>query len=177
MVGPDWQFDAQLVRIGRFLVVLGQAFTNLPCGDAHHGIHCGIVIRVPAEDIDGKSRGVADDVIARNLQSVHNGDRVDLGDRSLVIYDAPGHTPGSIVIFDEKTGNLFTGDSFGSNSPTIPDAFWLQFTQVPLDTYLATVKTSRTYFRGKVTHLMTGHNDHPLGGKSTSITCNRPCNL
>jgi glyoxylase-like metal-dependent hydrolase (beta-lactamase superfamily II) len=112
-----------------------------------------------------KSRGIADDVIARNLQSVHNGDRVDLGDRSLVIYDAPGHTPGSIVIFDEKTGNLFTGDSFGSNSPTIPDALFLQFTQVPLDTYLATVKTTRTYFRGKVTHLMTGHNDHPLAGE------------
>ncbi len=112
-----------------------------------------------------KSRGISDDVIARNLLSVHNGDHVDLGNRSLVIYDAPGHTPGSIVIFDEKTGNLFTGDSFGSNSPTIPDALWLQFTQVPLDSYLATVKTTRTYFRGKVTHLMTGHNDHPLTGE------------
>ncbi len=112
-----------------------------------------------------KSRGIADDVIAKNLQSVHNGDRVDLGDRSLVIYDAPGHTPGSIVIFDEKTGNLFTGDSYGSNSPTIPDALWLQFSQAPVDTYLATVKTSRQYFRGKVTHIMTGHNDHPLIGE------------
>ena len=88
----------------------------------------------PATERLLKSRGVADDVIAKNLQSVHNGDRVDLGDRSLVIYDAPGHTPGSIVIFDEKTGNLFTGDSFGSNSPTIPDALWLQFSQVPVDT-------------------------------------------
>jgi hypothetical protein len=27
------------------------------------------------------------------------------------------------------------------------------------------VKTSRQYFRGKVTHMMTGHNDHPLTGK------------
>ncbi len=112
-----------------------------------------------------KSRGISDEVIAKNLLSVHNGDRVNLGDRSLVIYDAPGHTPGSIVVFDEKTGNLFTGDSFGSNSPTIPDALWLQFTQSPLDSYLATAKTVRPYFRGKVTHLMTGHNDHPLTGE------------
>lgn len=112
-----------------------------------------------------KSRGIPDDVIAKDLISVHNGDRVDLGDRSLVIYDAPGHTPGSIVIFDEKTGNLFTGDSFGSNSPTIPDALWLQFSQAPVDAYLATVKTTRQYFRGKVTHIMTGHNDHPLIGE------------
>ena len=119
----------------------------------------------PATERLLKSRGIADDVIAKNLLPVHNGDRVDLGDRSLVIYDAPGHTPGSIVIFDEKTGNLFTGDSFGSNSPTIPDALWLQFSQAPADAYLATVKTSRQYFRGKVTHIMTGHNDHPLTGE------------
>ena len=112
-----------------------------------------------------KSRGIADEVIAKNLLRVHNGDSVDLGERSLVIYDAPGHTPGSIVIFDEKTGNLFTGDSFGSNSPTIPDALWLQFSQGPLDAYLATVKTTRQYFRGKVTHMMTGHNDQPLIGE------------
>ena len=119
----------------------------------------------PATERLLKTRGIADDVIAKNLQSVHNGDHVDLGDRSLVIYDAPGHTPGSIVIFDEKTGNLFTGDSFGSNSPTIPDALWLQFSQAPVDTYLATVKTTRLYFRGKVTHIMTGHNDRPLNGE------------
>ncbi len=112
-----------------------------------------------------KSRGVSDQAIEKNLLSVHNGDRIDLGDRSLVIYDAPGHTPGSIVVFDEKSGNLFTGDSFGSNSPTIPDALWLQFTKSPLDTYLATVKTTRQNFRGRVTHLMTGHNDHPLLGE------------
>ena len=112
-----------------------------------------------------KSRGVPDEAIAKNLHSVHDRDRVDLGDRSLVIYDSPGHTPGSIVVFDEKSGNLFTGDSFGSNSPTIPDALWLQFTQSPLDAYLATVKTTRQNFRGKVTHLMTGHNDHPLMGE------------
>jgi glyoxylase-like metal-dependent hydrolase (beta-lactamase superfamily II) len=119
----------------------------------------------PATERLLKSRGISDDVIAKNLLSVHNGDRVDLGDRSLVIYDAHGHTPGSIVIFDEKTGNLFTGDSFGSNSPTIPDALWLQFSQTPLDVYLATVKTTRQNFRGKVTHVMTGHNDHPLMGE------------
>jgi len=119
----------------------------------------------PATERLLKSRGIADDVIAKNLLSVHDGDRVDLGDRSLIIYDAHGHTPGSLVVFDEKTGNLFTGDSFGSNSATIPDALWLQFTQIPLDTYLATVKTTRENFRGKVTHIMTGHNDRPLMGE------------
>jgi len=150
----------------------------LPIFTHSHGDHIGqadqfiadTVERIGADDRPAterllKSRGVADDVIAKHLLSVHDGDRVDLGDRSLLIYDAHGHTPGSIVIFDEKTGNLFTGDSFGSNSPTIPDALWLQFSQTPLDSYLATVKATRRNFRGKVAHIMTGHNDHPLIGE------------
>ena len=59
-----------------------------------------------------QKRGIADDVIAKHALALHDGDRIDLGDRSLAIYDTPGHTPGSSVILDEQTGNLFTGDSF-----------------------------------------------------------------
>jgi glyoxylase-like metal-dependent hydrolase (beta-lactamase superfamily II) len=113
-----------------------------------------------------KNRGIPDEVIEKNLGTAHDGDRVDLGDRSLAIYAAPGHTPGSLVVFDEQNGNLFTGDSFGSNSPTIPDALWLQWSQTPLDIYLATVKNTRANFRGKVKYMMTGHNDHPLEGEA-----------
>jgi glyoxylase-like metal-dependent hydrolase (beta-lactamase superfamily II) len=63
-----------------------------------------------------KQDGIADDVIAKHAMIAHDGDRIDLGDRSLTIYAVPGHTPGSLVIFDEATGNRFAGDSFGSNS-------------------------------------------------------------
>ena len=112
-----------------------------------------------------KSRGIPDDVIGKNLLSAHDGDRVDLGDRSLIIYAAPGHTPGSLVILDEQSGNLFTGDSFGSNSPIIPDALWMQFSRVSLDVYLAAIKNCRANFHGKVKYVMTGHNDRPLTGE------------
>jgi hypothetical protein len=71
-----------------------------------------------------------------------------------------------MVILDEQTGNLFTGDSFGSNSQTIPDALWLQFSNTSLDLYLATIKSCRANFRGKVKHIMTGHNDQPLLGET-----------
>ena len=113
-----------------------------------------------------KSRGIPDDVIAKNVVSAHDGDRVDIGGRSLVIYAAPGHTPGSIVIFDEQTGNLFSGDAFGSNSPTIPDALWMQFDQKPLDIYWSMIKSVRSKLGDKVKYIMTGHNDRPLQGET-----------
>ena len=113
-----------------------------------------------------KTRGIPDDVITKHIAVVHNGDRIDLGDRTLVVYEVPGHTNGSIVVFDERSGYLFTGDSYGSNSPTIPDALWMQWAQAPLDGYLSTVKTSRANFRSKVKYIMTGHNDHPLEGEA-----------
>ena len=113
-----------------------------------------------------KSRGVPEGVIARNVISVHDGEKIAIGGRSLTIYAAPGHTPGSTVIFDKETGNLFSGDSFGSNSPTIPDALWMQFSKATLDVYLATVRNVRAKLGPGVKYIMTGHNDHPLKGEA-----------
>jgi glyoxylase-like metal-dependent hydrolase (beta-lactamase superfamily II) len=107
-------------------------------------------------------QGVPADQIQDHLKSVSDGDHVDIGDRSLLIFAAPGHTPGSLVVLDPLTGNTFSGDSFGSNSPTIPDALWMQFSKTPLDVYLATVKGVRLNLGDRVKALMTGHNDHPL---------------
>lgn len=113
-----------------------------------------------------KRAGVPDGVIAKNVVAVRGGDRIDIGGRSLAIYDAPGHTPGSIVIFDKQTGNLFSGDAFGSNSPTIPDAIWMQFDKGSLDVYLAMIKNVRAQLGGGVRYIMTGHNDHPIKGET-----------
>lgn len=42
--------------------------------------------------------------------TVAEGDRVDLGDRVLTVLHLPGHTPGSLALYDERRGELFTGD-------------------------------------------------------------------
>jgi glyoxylase-like metal-dependent hydrolase (beta-lactamase superfamily II) len=39
------------------------------------------------------------------------GDEVDLGDRRFVVLHTPGHTAGSICLFEERSGVLFTGDA------------------------------------------------------------------
>lgn len=113
-----------------------------------------------------KNRGVPEDLIAKHVVAVHDRERIDIGGRSLTIYALPGHTPGSIVIFDKQTGDLFTGDAFGSNSPTIPDAAWMQFDPKPLDIYLAEVRRGRAELGNGVKYIMTGHNDHSLKGET-----------
>jgi len=41
---------------------------------------------------------------------VADGDVVDLGDRAFVVVHVPGHTPGSVALWEEATGLLLTGD-------------------------------------------------------------------
>ena len=41
---------------------------------------------------------------------VEDGDRVDLGDRSFEILHLPGHSPGSIGLWEQASGILFSGD-------------------------------------------------------------------
>lgn len=45
------------------------------------------------------------------LIPVRDGDRIDLGGRTLKIIDLPGHTPGSIAVLDVEKRVLFSGDS------------------------------------------------------------------
>jgi glyoxylase-like metal-dependent hydrolase (beta-lactamase superfamily II) len=141
-----------------------------------HGDHTGQADKFIADSIEHindadrtqvvaslTQKGVPQDAINRNLQNIKDGDIFNLGDRQLSVYQVPGHTPGSIVLFEKATGYLFTGDSIGSNGPGIPDAFWLHLpTSPPLDEYLSTLEVFRSRVKGGVKRIMTGHNDHPL---------------
>jgi glyoxylase-like metal-dependent hydrolase (beta-lactamase superfamily II) len=43
-----------------------------------------------------------------------DGDRIDLGGRTLQVLHTPGHTPDSICLFDEENGLLFGGDTYNT---------------------------------------------------------------
>lgn len=45
---------------------------------------------------------------------ITTGSTVDLGGRVLEIVDVPGHTPGSVAVYDASDDLLFTGDAIGS---------------------------------------------------------------
>jgi glyoxylase-like metal-dependent hydrolase (beta-lactamase superfamily II) len=111
-----------------------------------------------------RRRGVSNEQLAAHLVSANDETKIDLGDRALEIITVPGHTPGSIVIFDPATGSLFTGDSVGNNSNLPPDVMWMQRSPQPLDQYFAAVRTARARLGNRVRLIMTGHNDRPLVG-------------
>lgn len=48
---------------------------------------------------------------------VTDGEVIDIGNRKLVIYHTPGHSPGHICIFDNTNGYLFTGDLLYDETP------------------------------------------------------------
>jgi len=65
---------------------------------------------------------------------LHDGDKIELGGRTLQIIATPGHTPDAIALLDEKNGLLFTGDTF------YPGPIFLYRPETDLDAYVASVK-------------------------------------
>ncbi|MFW6458394.1 MAG: MBL fold metallo-hydrolase [Halodesulfurarchaeum sp.] len=56
---------------------------------------------------------------ADRIVEVEDGDRIDLGDRSLSVHHAPGHAFHQIVLRDERTGGVFTADAAGVKTPGV----------------------------------------------------------
>jgi glyoxylase-like metal-dependent hydrolase (beta-lactamase superfamily II) len=51
-----------------------------------------------------------------------DGDVIDLGNRAFEVIHTPGHSPGGIALWEEKTGLLFSGDIV-YDGPLIDDAY------------------------------------------------------
>lgn len=57
--------------------------------------------------------GMADYALrpARPTRLVEEGDTIDIGDRSFAVLHLPGHSPGSIGLWEAASGTLFSGDA------------------------------------------------------------------
>jgi glyoxylase-like metal-dependent hydrolase (beta-lactamase superfamily II) len=64
---------------------------------------------------------------------VEDGDMVDLGDRVFEVLHFPGHSPGSIGLWEAATGTLFSGDAI-YDGPLLEDV---------IDDYIATMERLR----------------------------------
>jgi len=61
--------------------------------------------RITAAAFGGQQPALHVDVV------LHGGDVVDLGDVKLTVIHTPGHTPGSICLYDPASRVMFTGDT------------------------------------------------------------------
>jgi glyoxylase-like metal-dependent hydrolase (beta-lactamase superfamily II) len=65
---------------------------------------------------------------------IHDGEKIDLGGRSLEVITTPGHTPDAISLLDRANGLLFTGDTY------YPAPIWLYRPETYLDAYATSVR-------------------------------------
>lgn len=61
--------------------------------------------------------GVTLPVPGERIRSVTDGDRIDLGDRTLSVLHTPGHASHHVALMDEQSGAMFTGEAIGSHLP------------------------------------------------------------
>jgi len=74
---------------------------------------------------------------------VVDGAQIDLGKRSLLISLTPGHTPGSICVYDNTTRSLFAGDMLSGQSVWLYDEY-----SESLQTYYHTLAQIQKDFAG-----------------------------
>lgn len=65
---------------------------------------------------------------------IHDGERFDLGGRTIEVIATPGHTPDAISLIDRANGLLFTGDTY------YPAPIWLFRPETDLDAYAASIR-------------------------------------
>src|SRR5579863_4029477 len=65
---------------------------------------------------------------------IHDGEKIDLGGRSLEVIATPGHTPDAISLLDRANGLLFTGDTY------YPAPIWLYRPETDLNAYGASIR-------------------------------------
>lgn len=100
-----------------------------------------LIDALPYEGYDPAEHRIVPTTITR---MVDDGDRIDLGDRSFEILHLPGHSPGNVGLWEEKTSTLFTGDAM-YDGPLID-----QLPESNVEDYLITMERLRRQPAGVV---------------------------
>jgi len=82
----------------------------------------------PTDLVAGTKRAVGDQwryyvepepVPGSRIVELADGDRIDLGDRTLTVHHAPGHAPHQVVLEDDRDGFVYTADAAGIWVPAL----------------------------------------------------------
>jgi glyoxylase-like metal-dependent hydrolase (beta-lactamase superfamily II) len=107
-----------------------EAQKGLPRSEMAHLIADGMLWKKLPEGFDSENYVVPGFKVT---QWFKDGDRIELGNRSLEVLHTPGHTPDSVCLLDREDKLLFTGDMFytggiytylnGGDIPTFIDSY------------------------------------------------------
>jgi len=126
-VGSNWQFET--------VYGMDTGFTRVSARGAREDVQSEVAPNQICGDLPkGFDPGTYSTRAWKITAFRHNGDRIDLGGRSLEIIATPGHTPDAICLFDREHGLLFTGDTY------YPGRIWLYRTETDLDAYSASIQ-------------------------------------
>ena len=126
-----------------------KAQEGLPNSEMAHLIAEGMTWKPLPEGFDPVNYNVPSFKVTRWL---HEGDKIELGNRSFEVLHTPGHTPDSICLLDREDKLFFTGDMFYTGGIYT----YLNGGNLPMfmDSYLKMLKYYDQY-----DHLMPGHNE------------------
>ncbi len=92
------------------------------------------------------------------------GEKINAGNMELEVIHTPGHTPGSICLYDAKTATLFSGDMIFSNS--------IGRTDTPGGDPSAFAASMEKLRKLKIERLLPGHGDPVLSGAGKVFKAN-----
>jgi glyoxylase-like metal-dependent hydrolase (beta-lactamase superfamily II) len=121
-VGGNWQFDTIYGMDTDFTRQNARGSREDAQAEIAPGEICGTL---PA-GFDSKAYQTRPWKITRYM---HDGEKIELGGRSLEVIATPGHTPDAISLLDRVNGLLFTGDTY------YPAPIWLFRPETDLDAY------------------------------------------
>lgn len=126
-VGDNWEFDA--------VYGMDTDFTRTNAKGSREDAQA----EIPADQICGSLPKAFDPktYVTRPWKItayMHDGDRFDLGGRTIEVIATPGHTPDAISLIDRAHGLLFTGDTY------YPAPIWLFRPETDLDAYARSIR-------------------------------------
>lgn len=126
-VGGNWEFDTIYGMDTDFTRANAKGSRE----DAQAEIAPDQICGALPKDFDAKSYATRPWKITKYI---HDGEKIDLGGRSIEVIATPGHTPDAISLFDRANGLLFTGDTY------YPAPIWLYRPETDLNAYAASIR-------------------------------------
>jgi TonB family protein len=126
-VGDNWQFDTIYSMDTDF----SRTSAKGSSADAQAEIALGEICFSLPQFFNGRDYRTQPWKITKYI---HDGDKLDLGGRTIEILSTPGHTPDAITLFDRDNGLLFTGDTY------YPAPIWLFRPETDLDAYAKSIQ-------------------------------------